>query len=386
MPFLFCMKKKILIGLTILCVACLAACGLVESSEGIQDTIDEQVAKFTIGEAKEVTSISAGKYTYDLLPQEEQVVYDQILDAILGHDSDVVLSTKSIDDVDRIYNDVLSDYGGLFWVCGYSYQTYYRKDRVIGITFSPTYSMDRATRDSYQAEIDAVVEQWLSEVPAGADDYEKSKFVYEKLISTVDYDVDSPNNQNIISVFLGNATVCQGYADAVCYLLDEMGVQAAVVTGVANNESHAWNLVRLDGDYYYLDTTWGNSRYLDADASTEGNMINYAYLNVTAEEIAQTHRAKVQYELPECVATQDNYYNREGLYFAIWDPDAIGAVFADAYYGGDEMISVKFAGNDLYSQALEYFLTQGRFIDYCRDLRSLAYIESQEMSVLTFMF
>ena len=92
------------------------------------------------------------------------------------------------------------------------------------------------------------------------------------------------------------------------------------------------------------------------------------------------------YELPECVATADNYYNREGLYFAEWDPDAIGAVFANAYYGGEQIVSVKFAGNDLYQQALEYFLNQGRFIDYCRDLRSLAYIESQEMSVLTVRF
>jgi hypothetical protein len=256
---------------------------------------------------------------------------------------------------------------------------------VIAVTFSATYTMTPETREQYQKDIDAVVASWLAEVPDGASDYEKTKFVYEKLIDNVAYDLDSPHNQNIISVFLRGATVCQGYADAVNVLLQAMGVQSVIVTGEANNESHAWNMVRLNGDYYYLDVTWGNSRYLDADATT-GNMINYAYLNITSEEIAQTHRADVVFELPDCTAVACNYYNQEQRYFAEWDPKAIGAVLHEAYENGDAIVSVKFAGNELYQQALDYFLDQGRFLDYCPGLHTIGYIKSQEMSVLTFMF
>lgn len=387
------MKRSILTIITIVCCGLsLWGCGWSEVTEAFDDVtervsvaIDEEVAKSTIGTPVEAERVSEGKYAYGTLSEESKVVYDQVLQTIRNMESDVMVSTKSVDELDEVYKCVLADYGDLFWISGYSYQTYSRRDRVIGITFTPTYTMTQETRDRYQEDIDAVVNRWLSEVPEDADDYIKSKFVYEKLISTVDYDVESPNNQNIISVFLGHATVCQGYADAVNVLLDRMGIQSTVITGVANNESHAWNLVRLDGEYYYLDITWGNSRYLDADA-TEGNMINYAYLNITGEELYQTHRAEMTFDLPECVAIADNYYNREGLYFSEWNPDVIGTVFADAYYEGQDIISVKFAGNDLYNQATDYFLVEGRFGDYCRGLKNLAYIESREMSVLTFMF
>ena len=380
--FCFYMKRKWITILTIVSVLLgLWGCGF----DDVNTFIDAQVAKSQIGEPEAVESISGDKYVYGTLSEEEQLTYDQLLHAILAMDTNVPLTTKSVDEVDKVYNCILADYGELFWISGYSYQTYQRQDRVIGISFTPTYTMTRETREAYQRDIDGVVDEWLMELPDGASDYEKAKFVYETIISRVDYDIESPNNQNIISVFLNHATVCQGYADAAAYLLSRLGIQSSIVTGTANNESHAWNLVRLDGEYYYMDITWGNSRYLNADA-TEGNMTNYAYLNITGEEIAQTHRSEVVYELPECTAIADNYYNREGLYFAVWDPDEIGAVFADAYYNGADIVSVKFAGNDLYQQAVDYYLTQGRFIDYCRDLRSLAYIESPEMSVLTFMF
>lgn len=376
------MRKRLRTIVTILCAGLLLwGCGW----QDMQLLLDEQMAKYTIGEAEEVTSVSGDKYAYQTLDAEDRLIYDQMLAAVMKHESDVVISTKDVDRMDHAYACMMADYGGLFWINGYSYQTYLRKDRIIGVTFSPSYTMTEETRNKYQEDIDGVVDQWLQQLPAGAGDYEKSKFVYDTLITNVDYDIESPNNQNIISVFLNQATVCQGYADAVSYLLDKLGIQSTIVVGEANNESHAWNLVRLDGAYYYLDTTWGNSRYLDADA-TEGNLINYAYLNITSEEIAQTHRTLVDFELPECVALDDNYYNREGLYFSEWDPHAIGEAFGRAYAAGDAIVSVKFSGNHLYQQAMDYFLVQGRIGEYCRGLNSVAYIESKEMSVLTFMF
>ncbi len=387
------MKKKILNLVTILCLIIgLTGCSAQAASnyvseipEAISDAIDYQVARATIGVPHEAPACSNDKYAYGTLNDEERLVYNQILDAIRNRTDDVPLSTKSVDVVKRVYNCVLADYGDLFWISGYEYQVYYRRNHPIGVTFSASFYMTPETQAKYQSDIDAVVAQWLSEAPTDGSDYAKAKYVYERLITNVDYDIDSPNNQNIISVFLGGATVCQGYADAVNVLLQAMGVQSVIVTGEANNESHAWNMVRLDGDYYYMDVTWGNSRYLNADA-TEGNMINYAYLNVTSEEIAQTHRNQVVFELPDCTAVKCNYYNQEQRYFTEWDIDAIGTVFTEAYEGGSDIVSVKFAGNELYQQALDYFLTQGRFVDYCPGLRSMGYIESQEMSVLTFMF
>ena len=85
--------------------------------------------------------------------------------------------------------------------------------------------------------------------------------------------------------FLNGETVCQGYACATQYLLRLLNIQCAIVTGKADGDAHAWNLVRMDGDYYYLDTTSGNSRYYGKDRSAE-KYVNYNYLGITSEEIS----------------------------------------------------------------------------------------------------
>ena len=183
--------------------------------------------------------------------------------------------------------------------------------------------MEQSKREEIQAQIDSRVEELLTGIPTEDSDYKKVKYVFETLIEQVDYNPDAENNQNIISVFLNGETVCQGYACATQYLLRLLNIQCAIVTGKADGDAHAWNLVRMDGDYYYLDTTWGNSRYYGKDRSAE-KYVNYNYLGITSEEISISHQADTIYTLPECTATADNYYVHEGLYFGQWDPDAIG--------------------------------------------------------------
>ena len=59
-----------------------------------------------------------------------------------------------------------------------------------------------------------------------------------------------------------------------------------MVTGTAEGDTHAWNLVQLDGAYYFMDTTWGNSSYNNG-ASGMGTFINYNYFGVTTAEISK---------------------------------------------------------------------------------------------------
>lgn len=41
-------------------------------------------------------------------------------------------------------------------------------------------------------------------------------------------------------------------------LLEAAGVEARYISGEAGDELHAWNLVKLDGEWYHLDTTWND--------------------------------------------------------------------------------------------------------------------------------
>ncbi|MDE6904640.1 MAG: hypothetical protein K2P76_06865 [Lachnospiraceae bacterium] len=324
-------------------------------------------------------------YAYSTLDQETRIVYDEVLDAILSHEEEVSVSTVDTKILENAYKAVCADYGGLFWVSGYVYTQYTRGGNLVGMDFTPKYTMSYEERVGTQEQIDDSVEELLAGISISDSDYEKAKYVFEILIQNVDYDASMENNQNIISVFLSRATVCQGYACATQYLLNHLGVPSTIVTGTAEGESHAWNLVRLDGSYYYMDTTWGNSRYLD-DSSQIEKYVNYSYLAVTSEEISRTHVLDSSFPLPECTNMENNYFVREGKYFTEWIPENVGSIFAQAWNQGGGGMSVKFSSPELYQQALDYFITEQHIADYCENISSIYYLEDTEQYVLTINF
>lgn len=355
-----------------------------EREEAVLDT--EALPKETKQEVFVPAELSyEDNYVYLTLEEDVRQVYREVLAAVLGHQEKTDVSTLDKDVLDQAYKAVFADYGGLFWVSGYVYTQHTQNGTPVRMEFAPKYTMEQEMRQQYQAQIDASVQELLSGILATASDYEKAKYVFEMLVWNVDYDAASENNQNIISAFLNRATVCQGYACATQYLLRQLGIQSAIVSGIANGEPHAWNLVRLDGAYYYMDTTWGNSRYLDS-SSQEEKHVNYNYLAVTSDEINKTHRQDNSFLVPECTSMQDNYFVVENRYFSEWDPDRIGTLLAEAWNGGSEEVSFKFASEELYDQALQYFITEQHFADYCEGISSIYYMEDRAMRVLTCRF
>ena len=336
-------------------------------------------------ETEQILSISEGNYAYECLPEEGKKVYDQMLAAILNYQEKVNLATTDKDLMREAYQALNCDYGGLFWVDGYIFTSYTKGDELIGLAFSPNYVMDEETKNQLQKQVDEVVEEWLGGISVQDSDYAKAKYVFETLIENVDYVEGAEDNQNILSVFLNRQTVCQGYACATQYLLRYLGVQSIVISGRANNQAHAWNIVNLDGNFYHMDTTWGNSRYLDTDQQ-EAKFVNYIFLCMTDEEIAKTHLVEMPFVMPECTAIEDNYYVREGRYFEVWDPDAIGSVFRTAWENGADSIDVKCGDFELYEQLKEYFIREQGIADYCSGIEYVYYMESPEYGVFIVNF
>jgi transglutaminase/protease-like cytokinesis protein 3 len=301
----------------------------------------------------------------------------------------VEISTTDVDEMEHAYQAIRYDYANLFWVDQFSYVTYRIEDEITSIEITPTYTMTLEEQQSIQQQIDAEVDRMLANAPVDGSDYDKALYVYETLISEVDYVAGSENNQNIISVFINHETVCQGYAYATQYLLEKLGITSATVVGQARGQSHAWNLVMLDGDYYYIDTTWGNSQYFTQDDQSEmvkNKYVDYDYFCATTETLLLTHQIDDQIPMPECTATADNYYIHEGRYISTWDPDQIGEMIASAYYGGESQIEIKFATVELYEQAMQYFVEDYHVTDYCGEMDVIRYIEKGENSILFLQF
>lgn len=241
-----------------------------------------------------------------------------------------------------------------------------------------------------QEQIDNYVNQCLAGMPQSADEYEKVKYIYEYLIHHTDYDAAAKDSQNICSVFLEHRSVCQGYAKATQYLLNRAGVFATLVLGqVVSGEGHAWNLVRIDGEYYYVDTTWGDASYQAVGGSDypieKIPTINYDYLVVTTEQMEQTHTPDNVVELPLCTAIDANYYVREGAYFTEWDEEKIEKIFADSYEKGETYVTLKCDGPEVYRQMRETLIGQQgifRYLD-CPD-NAVSYVENEKQYSLSF--
>ena len=335
----------------------------------VQETDTEQAAVY--GETEKqaepsVERLSVDCYAYQTLPEEVRTVYDEVYDAILYEKEDVALSTLDNEVLHQAYVSVMADHGGLFWVSGYTYTQYTRGEKLVDLHFTPKFTLTDDERMDMQAQIDETVSQILAGIDAEAPDYDKAKYVFDYLASNVAYSTGAPDNQNIISVFVNGETVCQGYAAATQYLLEKLDIPCAVVAGTADGQSHAWNLVKLDGEYYYMDTTWGNATY--------------------SGELQKTHQPNDDIIVPVCQAVKDNYYVHENLYFDTWDADNIGNVYRTAYEQGDGFCSVRFADRELYEQAFSYFITDQKIVHYCKGLTSLYYLEDSDQNVLTIKF
>ncbi len=353
----------------------------------MEDEPNRQKAEVPQAEQKEikpVQRISVGKYAYEQLSEEEKKVYDEMLSAILSQVEKISLSTTSTDIMNRAYTALCGDYGGLFWVNGYIFTRYTKGGELVNLEFSPKYTMTREERRQTQKEIDRVVEEWFAGISVNDTDYQKAKYVYELLALNTEYVEDAKDSQNIISVFLGRKTVCQGYACAVQYLLEQLGVQSTIVSGKALGEPHAWNLICLDGEYYYMDATWGNNDYRNKEG-VETSFIDYNYMAMTTAEMQMGHELDMEISLPECTAVLNNYYIKEGNYIEEWLPEQMGAMLAQAWEE-QRVLTLRFSDDSLKDQAFQFFIKDGHIADYCNGISRINYLEDSMWKEISFCF
>ena len=171
---------------------------------------------------------------------------------------ETVIHVSTADDtkLQKVFEYIMYDMPTLFW-CDRSWSgsKYLSENRT---EISPGYTCTKAERDVRQNQVDEAVGQCLSGIDKDADDYTKIKAVFEYLVNTVDYDKNAADNQNVYSALVGKRSVCAGYARSTQLLLEKLGIQCLYVEGTAgeNNEAHAWNIVKCNGKYYQIDTTW----------------------------------------------------------------------------------------------------------------------------------
>lgn len=86
---------------------------------------------------------------------------------------------------------------------------------------------------------------------------------------------------NLQSISQDGLLVCDGYAKALMYILNTIGIPTEIIIGDVESGTHAWNLVQLDDGLYHVDVTWADTSYVN------DNYFNY--INENDEQMSKTH-------------------------------------------------------------------------------------------------
>ena len=179
----------------------------------------------------------------------------------------------------------------------------------------PTYLLDGFTSkeqiDQCESQVIAVKNQILNQI-AGKNDIEKMRYIHDYLVDTIEYDqtFGEKNIYNIYGALVSKTCVCEGYAKASQYLLNEAGLENIIITGTATNsdgktENHAWNYVNIDEKWYAIDTTWDDPIIVGGGKLT--NTIRYRYFLKGNHFISTKFTSGGQdFEFPELSITDYN--------------------------------------------------------------------------------
>lgn len=156
-------------------------------------------------------------------------------------------------------------------------------------TFTVTYQFTYLeTAEQRQAVSDKVNEVLANIITDGMTDEQKEKAINDYIVLNIAYDTSLVQHSAYAGLFGNKKTVCQGYALLAYKMLTTSGIEARIVTGNAGGP-HAWNLVKINGNWYHLDCTW-NDPVPDVP-----NKVSYKYFNLQDDQLSSRTWDKTKY-------------------------------------------------------------------------------------------
>lgn len=322
------------------------------------------------------------EYYFKQLTEEEQRVYRELLKGIRAREKEFYLTISDDDSIDRSYHAVLKDHPEIFWVHNREkiYKTTYSDSDYC--VFTPGYTYTDSEIDEIQTAMEQSFQEVRALIPEDAGDYEKVRIVYTYVIDHTQYQTGE-DDQSIAGVFWKKSAVCAGYAGAVQYLLERLDIPCIYVDGSTkgSTEGHAWDIVKIGQEYYYVDATNGDQPdFLNGDAAQleEHKTIIYDYLCPFPEEYEKTYTPSEELTVPSCTARDLDFYVLNQGYFEDYSWQDIYDYCKMRLDNGAAVVRFKFGGQEAFSEACQELLDDGvvqNVAQYYMKLHGLGQVE-----------
>ncbi|RXM73286.1 transglutaminase [Clostridium tetani] len=171
-------------------------------------------------------------------------------------------------------------------------------ERTLKITLK--YRLPKKTMIKQKTAVENKTKEFLnSHITNSMKDVEREIAIHDYLVKNAEYDVENykkgitvPENHNAYGVLVLGKGVCESYAKAFYTVAKVAGLEVKYVTGIGNNapgrsENHAWNMVKLDGEWYNVDVTWDDPIY--NSPKDKWIEVQYKYFNLPDSIMNKTH-------------------------------------------------------------------------------------------------
>lgn len=206
--------------------------------------------------------------------------------------------------------------------------TYYVRFSVMDMTTYQTkttglYEYPIVIQDASHPSVEQIVTDIAAQCEAVCStDFEKALWLHDWIIDHADYD-NSYSYCSAEGVLARGVGTCESYHKAYVKLLNKVGIE----TGRIEGNGHVWTAVKMDGEWYQIDSTWD-----DMGASYKGTYYEHMYFGLTDYIIGLVHDDhKAAVPGYESTALEDNYFIKTGQITQWSDPfvDTIKQNLAD---------------------------------------------------------
>lgn len=276
-------------------------------------------------------------------------------------------------EVEKAFPQLYNDCPKVFWLNNVYYTGTATDGTEIGTNIIE--SLDEEEIPEMRKKQEKALDKALDAIPSGLSDYEKVIFVHDYLIENTKYDYKGAESDttglyhHAYGCLVNQKAVCSGYARAFQMIMQELDIESGICTG----SNHAWNYVKIDGDYYWIDLTWDDYDF--------GGPV-HTYCMITTDQLMNTRTFdRQQGFVPDCTATEYNYIVQNGGFFEIYDKDAVLDYINEN--SDEEHCEIMFGSFEAYSEALNSLIAKSALYkaDGVKD-KDVSYYRTDELFVL----